>query len=219
MLILSKSLSVPPERDGMLGLVLSATRLSSKCRQILWPKYPARHATKNCTIPHVCCRLNRLNLFGAFSSQDYRGLLESLFIKASQHENPSGQNPTAGCFFNIYFCTSVYNCIHLCTEAWHCSLCFSSPGAGLQPAFHRNGCSLLLHPRTNTCSSHAPVFQQDSWTGRKSRKAPLSPCTLSILVPLSVNLHVHLASLLASVDSIYVYMYYELLWQILINDI
>lgn len=48
MLILSKSLSVP-ERHGMLGLVLCATRLSSKCRQILWPKYPARHATKNST--------------------------------------------------------------------------------------------------------------------------------------------------------------------------
>ena len=77
-----------------------------------------------------------------------------------------------------------------------CSLCwFSSPIGGLQPAFHRNGCSLLPHPRTNTCGHR----------GRKSRKAP---CTLSIIIHpcTTVNLHVHLASLLASVYSLYIYI-------------
>lgn len=168
---------------------------------------------KTAQSPHVCCRLNRLHLFGAFSSQDYRGLLESLFIKASQHENPSGQNPTAGCFLYLF----LYICIHLCTEAWHCSLCsFSSPiGAGLQPAFHRNGCSLHPHPRTNTCQpchSSVPtgfVDIVDENPGKHHVHYPsLYHCLSTCMCTLQVCWHL-----------LTLYMYYEWLWQILINDI
>ena len=61
---------------------------------------------------HTLCSRNPLFPTNHVAREKSR-LLESLFIKASQHENPSGQNPTAGCFFIFmfdYFCTSVYIC-------------------------------------------------------------------------------------------------------------